>query len=579
MSDDRELIRSRVDLVDLVGQRVSLKKAGASWTGLCPFHDDKHPSFRVNPNLGVYKCWACGASGDLFTWVMATENVDFAEALKILAQIAGVKLKSSRKSEPGELDKKQNAIEESLSYFRSQLAKSSHARDYCRNRGLDEETLDKWEIGYAPDVPSALATHLKKLGHALPTCQDLFLVEKDAQGGYFDKFRGRLMFPIRDDRGRLVAFGGRLLGDGHPKYINSGETPLYNKGRVLYGFHVAKNNMATSKQAVLVEGYLDVMACHRAGVTTAVASLGTSLSAGQVALLKRWCEKVVILYDSDDAGQKAAERACELLSEGGLQVRVALVSSGKDPDTLLREHGPEAVRHSVDNPLSLTAYLLKQLETRKDPGEEEFWDEAAEIIAKAKKHQDVVGIIDALTSKFPFTQDRSVARLSIERMVKAVRARMRKGQPRPEKAPITGIRPGLKGFEQAVFKALLLLDLRDEALQTCRRNQLFVTHDGRRFAEVMSRAFPDGFGRRATREWVPDVPDNDLKSLLEGFELEVLPNRALVLIGQDAFHGAVQRMVDLEEERTRIDLKTSASSDLDARHALLDRIKKAKGGQ
>lgn len=579
MADERDLIRSRIDIVELVSQRVSLKKAGKSWTGLCPFHDDRNPSFRVNPELGVYKCWACGVGGDIFTWVMETEHVDFPEALRILAKQAGVEITRRDKREPSVIEAQEGAMAEAQAFFREQLLKSTVAREYCENRGLDTTTLDTWEIGYAPDVNGALATHLQKKGFALSLCKDLFLVDKDSSGGYFDRFRGRLMIPTRDERGRLVAYGGRIIGDGQPKYINSGDTPLYSKGRVLYGMNRAKEAMSASKQAILVEGYLDVIACHRAGVTTAVASLGTSLAEDQVRLLKRWCEEVVVLYDSDAAGQKAAERACDLLGKGGLKVRVALVPSGKDPDTLLREQGAEAVRRMVEQPLTEAAYLIAQLESRVPATEDEFWDGAVEILAKAKKHQEIVGLIDALAPRFPYTKDQSVARLQIERMIKAVRAKNRNpAGRRPAHSAGRDMRNDLKGFEAAVLKALLVPELKDEAWAVCKRSELFVTGMGRKLAESVVKEFPNGIPSEKTSTWLPKVTEPELRDALMESGREILPRRDLLVLERETFLGSIERMEALLEERSRGELKGQAANDMDARKALLERLKKAKGG-
>lgn len=278
MTDEREEVRSRTDIVDLVSQRVVLKRVGKHYSGLCPFHDDKHPSFSVDAQSGRYRCWSCNESGDVFTWVMKTENLDFTEALKFLALRAGIALSGQTKGLPkGERELLDQAMGQALSYFQEQLHTNSAAADYCQRRDLSPEVLAAWNIGFAPDSNQGLAVRLKRLGLPLSICRDLFLVEQDASGGYYDRFRNRLMFPIFDERSRLVAFGGRLLGAGQPKYINSSDTPLYRKGKVLYGLAAARETLIRTRQAVLVEGYLDVIACHRSGITAAVASLGTAL--------------------------------------------------------------------------------------------------------------------------------------------------------------------------------------------------------------------------------------------------------------------------------------------------------------
>ena len=363
MNDERDEIRRRLDIVELVSQRVRLKRSGKNYLGLCPFHDDKTPSFNVSPTTGRYKCFACGESGDVFTWVMKTQALEFREALKVLADQAGVVL--SKSFEGPRIDKSEREaqlaiMQSALIFFRNELRRNTAALAYLDGRSIDQAVQEDWEIGYAPDVGEALAINLQKEGKHLATAEQLFLTQKDRSGGFSDKFRGRVMFPIRDERGDIVGFGGRILGDGHPKYINSSETPLYNKSRVLYGIHRAKDPMMKSRHAVLVEGYLDVIACHRAGVTEAVASCGTALAEGQVKLLKRFADKVTILYDGDSAGQKAAiraaNRALPMLAPGRSLAFVTL-PAGVDPDDFVRAKGPAAFAALLEKPEPLVDRL------------------------------------------------------------------------------------------------------------------------------------------------------------------------------------------------------------------------------
>ncbi|MCO5298031.1 MAG: DNA primase, partial [Fimbriimonadaceae bacterium] len=422
MGDEREEIRRRLNLVDLVSQRVSLQgpKQG-KWKGLCPFHDDKNPSFEVNPSIGRYHCWACGEKGDIFSWVMKTRNVEFREALEILAREAGVELEAYKGPTRSERLALEDAMEHAKRFFEAELKRSEAARKYCADRGLDESTLSAWEIGYAPDVGDALAGSLRKEKFELRRCKELFLVEEDASGGYYDKFRGRLMFPIRDEHGKLVAFGGRVLGDGHPKYINSSDTPLYRKSHVLYGMHRAKAAIAKEQQAVLVEGYLDVIACHRAGLETAVASLGTALATEQAKLLGRWCRQAVILYDADEAGKKAADRAADILQEAGLEVRIALMPPGEDPDTLLRTQGAAAVVAAAKGGLKPLAHRIGQLVARSDPHEEAFWSEAFSILAAWRSPLELDEMVVRLAPLYPHTKDPTINQKSIRTGVNEAR--------------------------------------------------------------------------------------------------------------------------------------------------------------
>jgi DNA primase len=486
-------IRARVDIVELVGQRVALKRAGKDWKGLCPFHDDKNPSFQVSPSLGRYRCWACGEHGDAFTWVMKTQNMEFVEALKFLAAHAGVELpKNHRSVEPSKRAEQQEAMSEALSFFKAQLAKHTDAKAYCERRGMDEQTLQTWEVGYAPDEGSALAALLRKKGHALSECRALFLVDEDSSGGYFDKFRGRLMFPIRDERGELVAFGGRLLGDGHPKYVNSGDTPLFKKSRILYGLHRAKDKIAKDRKAVLVEGYLDVIACHQAGVTTAVASLGTALTEDHAKVLRRWCEGVIVLYDSDSAGQKAAERAIEVLEPEGLKVRICLLAQGEDPDTLLRKEGPGALQKAVGNLLTPTEYRLELLKRRIGVEQDDFWTEAIQVIAAAPTDREVQISIMKLALVHPQLRDAVAAEKSLRADVDA----LRKSKTRTRAPNRAAVRMTtslvMTPAERVLFYAFLKGDHhRSHIFEVLRESDLFETTQAAELALAMRRAFTE----------------------------------------------------------------------------------------
>ncbi len=446
MADETREIRARIDILDLVGQRVSLKRAGKVWKGLCPFHDDRNPSFTVSQETGRYKCWSCGEGGDIFNWVMKTQNVEFREALEILARAAGVTLESrGKKQDPSQRELWHTAMNEALAFFREQFEKSEQARSYCEGRSLSKQITDDWEIGYSPDAGDLLAVRLKRKGLPLNECKPLFLVDQDTSGGYFDRFRGRLMFPIRDERGELVAFGGRLLGDGQPKYINSGDTPIYRKSRVLYGLYRARDLLQKQRMAILVEGYLDVIACHRAGLSGALASLGTSLTEEHAKLLKRWCDEVTILYDSDEAGQKATRRAIEVLQADGLRVKVALMPPGDDPDTLLKAGGAGAVNRTIQQSVSPVEYEIHDLKRRLDPSTDLFWAEVNGALAKAT-NLEFEKLAPGLAGLYPGIRDPIVAMRALRRDVaKLKRSGQRPVAPSQRTAQLTSLSMALTG--------------------------------------------------------------------------------------------------------------------------------------
>lgn len=527
MTDEVKEVRARIDIVDLIGQTVALKRAGKNYKGLCPFHQDHNPSFDVNPNTGRFTCWACGEKGDIFDWVMKTQNVAFAEALQMLAQKAGVTLKRQDPLERSIRMSQRAAMECALEFYRHALAKSPQALDYCEGRGLDADVVEKWELGYAPENGEALTAHLRKKGFRLADCKPLFLVDGDEANGYSDKFRGRLMFAIRDERGDLVGFGGRVLGAGIPKYINSGDTPLYRKSRVLYGMNSAKEAMRDSREAVLVEGFLDVIACHRADVKNAVASLGTSLTEEQAKLLKRWCDQVVILYDSDAAGQKAADRATEILGAEDLRVRVALVPEGKDPDTLLATLGPEAVQKAAKGGLSPLEFKVRALEAQLSYEDEEFWKQAIGAIAAAPSDMERTKFIEHLAGRYPELRNYDAARRALAKEV----AKLRVGVKAPVRAVVTTPAKAPSPFrsqERAIFRAFLDEELRPFAWPALTRNELFETKGGAKLATFIVESFPSGPPAGAPSAWLDAVQPERARDLL----LDIEADQMLVVTGE-----------------------------------------------
>jgi DNA primase len=525
VADERDLIRSRIDIVDLIGQRVRLKKSGRNWTGLCPFHEDRNPSFSVSADIGRYKCWSCGASGDAFTWVMQTQGVEFREALEILAKQTGVELSQGKGPDRSQRQRMFDAMSAAQAFFRQQLQTNEGARAYCDRRGLTADVLDEWEIGYSGDYEFALGTELQRQGFKLSECKDLFLVDGDDKAGYIDRFKSRLMFPIRDDQGHLIAFGGRVTGDAIPKYINSSDTPLFSKGRTLYGMNKAKDPVRKSRQAVLVEGYLDVIACHRAGVTNAVATLGTAMSEQHVKRLALWCDEVVVLYDSDEAGQKAAERAVELLTVGGLKARVALMPKGEDPDTLLRSKGPEAVRVAVTKGVEPIDFLIQQIGLRFSPNQDEYWQEATAALAKLDNQLEVERHLMPLASRYPFMRDPERAARTLRGMVRQAKRKPSQVKDKPEQQKKTVVTPLPPQLEAAPFRALADEATRAQAWEICKNEELFVTEAGRRLSRALLESWvelPSDPSPSSLLQTVPDERDRDLLAavfMLEGPEL------------------------------------------------------------
>lgn len=574
MADDLSEIRNRVDLVDLVGRQVALKRAGKQWKGLCPFHEDSNPSFSVSPDVQRYRCWACGESGDVFTWVMKTQRVEFAEALRILADMAGVKL-TQRREKREDLSDHRTIMRAAQEFFRGQLENSAEARGYCQNRGLDVEALAKWEIGYAPDVGDALGSYLKRKGIKLNEARDLFLVEQDASGGYYDRFRGRLMFPIRDERGELVAFGGRVIGDGHPKYINSSDTPLYRKSRVLYGFHQARDQVAKASEAVLVEGYLDVIACHRAGVGTAVASLGTALSEDHAKLLKRWCKRVTVLYDADAAGEKAALRANEMLEAVGVEVRVALMAEGEDPDTLLRDRGPAAVVRSVAQGVTPTEFRLRAIEKKHSPDEPEFWSNVVEALAAIGSAMELDRHLVAMARRYPGTSDQVSAQRALRAEVVRRRRQLRMAPGSEDRPSVAPKAPSVRFApeEKAVLRALFDLALRAAAWTALCEQEIVYTTNAlaarAELLEVLGASGPTG----SSGDWLAQVTDLDVAKNLTDLAFEEKP-----ALSASWLDDCLQRLRDARDRRERLRLAEAGLEDAEDAHlaALQERLRERR---
>ena len=351
-ADGKALVRDAVDLVKLVGETVQLKKAGRRYVGLCPFHSEKSPSFGVDPAKQFFYCFGCKKGGDCFNFVMERDRVEFRAALETLAEWAGVDLPKFDDGGRGDrLQTLRDACSAAAEIYRRALHadEGKLAREYLEGRGFDKDTLDRFGLGFAPPGWDALARHglAKKFG------EDVLLeagLIKQGDRGRYDVFRNRVIFPIRDEQGRPIAFGGRVLpGDDSPaKYLNSPETPLFSKSRVLFGLDLAKRPVVETKTAVVFEGYADAAMAHQHGITNAVAVLGTSLTGDHAATLRRLAERVVLLFDADAAGGVATRRSVELFLREPIEVAVAELPAGTDPDEFLQQHGADALRQRID---------------------------------------------------------------------------------------------------------------------------------------------------------------------------------------------------------------------------------------
>lgn len=407
-----EEIRTRNDIVDVISSYVPLKKKGSNYFGLCPFHNEKSPSFSVTREKQMYHCFGCGASGNVFTFVMEYENYTFPEALQHLAQRAGMELKTrelspeeKRQADYKSLLRQMNKDAANYFYYLLSQKQGQAARNYLEQRQLSNETIKKFGLGYSDKYSDDLYRYLKSKGYKDEDLKNSGLVTIDEKGAT-DKFWNRVMYPIMDVNNKVIGFGGRVLGDGKPKYLNSMETKLFDKSRNLYGLNYARTTRRS--EMIICEGYMDVIALHQAGFTNAVASLGTALTSNQASLLKRYTENVVLAYDSDEAGVKAALRAIPLLKDVGLSVRVLSMVPYKDPDELIKALGAEEFEKRIREAKSSIMFEIDKISAeynQNDPEDKtKFQKRVAKRLAYIKNGLERNNYIEAVANQYFMSQ-------------------------------------------------------------------------------------------------------------------------------------------------------------------------------
>lgn len=409
-SDDIiEEVRMKNDIVDVVSQYVKLTKKGSSYFGLCPFHNEKTPSFSVTPSKQMYYCFGCGAGGNVFNFVMEYENYSFGEALSQLADRAGVKLPKIEYSSQARKKAKQRETlleinRQAAQYFYYQLRRESGqiGYRYLTGRGLSDETIRKFGLGYSDKFSDDLYKFLKAKGYSDDLLRESGLFNVDERHGMYDKFWNRVIFPIMDVNNRVIGFGGRVMGDGKPKYLNSPETKIFDKSRNLYGLNVARTSR--SPYLILCEGYMDVISMHQAGFTNAVASLGTALTSGHASLLKRYTQEVLLLYDSDEAGIKAAQRAIPILREAGINSRVVDLKPHKDPDEFIKAEGAEAFWQRLDQ--ARDSFMFRVTISERDfpmeepQGQNRFFERCARLLLELSDELERNLYIEAIVKEY-----------------------------------------------------------------------------------------------------------------------------------------------------------------------------------
>ncbi len=400
-------IATRLDIVEIINDYVPLKRQGRNLQGLCPFHQEKTPSFTVSPEKQMFYCFGCGAGGNVFTFIMQKEGLTFPEAVEKLAAKAGVTVNKNEISplQQKKLEKRERLYrinEEAARFFQRNLFSSGpqgkQALEYLKKRSFDLETIEKFQLGLAPSQWDGLIKFFEKKGVKVQELVELGLALPNKKGtSYYDRFRNRIMFPIWNNVGRVIAFGGRVMDSSLPKYLNSPDTPLFNKSKNLYGIHLAKNNIRNEDLALIVEGYLDVIACHQYGINNVVASLGTAFTREQAKLLMQHTYQIAIIYDGDTAGSKATLRGLDILSQLGCDVRVVSLPQGQDPDDYLRNNGPKKLRELIVQSQGLIEYkLIKTMENVN----------VSTIIGKTKVVEDMAA--DLLAIKSPLARSEAI---------------------------------------------------------------------------------------------------------------------------------------------------------------------------
>ena len=435
-----EEVRTRNDIVDVISGYVHLQKKGANYFGLCPFHNEKSPSFSVSPGKQMYYCFGCGAGGNVFTFLMEYENYSFPEAVKTLAQRAGVNLPEAEESEEARrAESKRTRLlavnKEAAKYFYYQLrARQGEAgMRYLKGRQLSDETIQKFGLGFANKTSDDLVRYLRNKGFSPELIHEAGLCNVDEKHGMYDKFWNRVIFPIEDINHRVIGFGGRVMGDGTPKYLNSPETPIFDKSRNLYGLNFARSSRKGN--IILCEGYMDVIAMHQAGFDQAVASLGTAFTSGQAGLLKRYAKEVLLSYDSDGAGVKAALRAIGILRETGLTGKVIDLKPYKDPDEFIKNLGQEAFQERIDRAENSFLFEVRMLEREfnlSDPEDKtRFYRQIAQKLCAFPEEVERENYIEAVAEKYHIGLE------SLRRLVGSTAAAT--GLARPVERPKSGI--------------------------------------------------------------------------------------------------------------------------------------------
>lgn len=454
-----EKIKSQNDIVDVISERVRLRKSGRNFTGLCPFHNEKTPSFSVSQEKQIYKCFGCGEAGNVISFVMKEKNLPFIEAVKYLASRANIPLEMNN-GEKSKAAKKKDLLYrinvEAAKFFFSNLMNNQNAKEYFLNRGIKEETIKKFGLGFANDSWNSLMFYLRKKGINDTLLEEAGLISvNEEKGSKYDRFRNRVMFPVFDYQGRVIGFGGRVLDDAKPKYLNSPETLVFQKGTNLYGLNFALKHNMSERYFVIVEGYMDLISLHQYGITNVVASLGTALTINQARLLKRYADKVIISYDADMAGQMATLRGLEILRTAGFDVRVLNIPQGKDPDEYVRSNGKEAFLKLINSAEPLIDYRMKKAEEGID------FKNSQSLILYAKRIMEIISDLNPVEKDVYIKKASENTGIKEQTLYDILKSKMKDNREnnfrnnKEENGSKLYVEPGFLKAERAILKIML----------------------------------------------------------------------------------------------------------------------------
>ncbi len=554
-----EEVRSRADIVQIIGEAVTLKKVGRRMVGLCPFHADSKPSFYVNADRGAFKCFGCGIGGDVFRFVMETQRLTFPEAVRLLADRYGIEVpETSSPSRPkGYRDRLLTANEAALSFFRERLANLESgrvAREYLQSRGTSQQMIDRFELCYAPDGWDHLCKFMQRKGIALQDAADVGLIAAREKGdGYYDRFRHRLMFPVRNATGKLVAFSGRLLAGDGPKYMNSPESEVFVKGRTFYGLHLAAREIGKKDIALVCEGNFDVVSLHQYGFDIAVAALGTAFTENHAALLERYTKNAVFIFDGDEAGQKAMMRLLEIYLNREEQPKVVVLPEGDDPDSFLKARGAEKLADLIQNAPHLVDFAVDRLfatHGRSAEGTARSLDEACLLAARLQSP-----IRRGLLAK------RLATRTAMpEETIREQIDRARRGRKAPVIREFRGANRLLPGAERTILATLLHYPTAAAQLD---RDELLMALPGGPMQNLAERILRVAGNQKAVTAENLMRPDDDEETRSLASELLMLPVPCEPKVAQQALADALldRKRRTIEEELESVKTQLAEAND------------------